>query len=211
MTNKLPVVGKRYKCIQRGLWWHKESLVCGVYQNKVWIDMCYGNNQDIISLEAFFRSHEELPEDKAETECSVGKKSNCKKCGREFLQHHRSDYYCSNYCRYMPKTETVRSVEMPTTGLSPKVKEAMEGLRKILIKENDSMFFTVNQSEYTAEVLRLSCHAFNDKAKILLNALDKQFGQKQEETEKKKQENTGCDIEDRASNVCCKAEYTKYA
>lgn len=71
MTNKLPVVGKTYKCTQRGLWWHKESLVCGVYQNKVWIDMCYGNNQEIISLEAFFRSHEEFPKDKAETKPTI--------------------------------------------------------------------------------------------------------------------------------------------
>lgn len=68
MTNKLPVVGKRYKTKGRGLWWHKESEVCGVYNGKVWIDMCYSdNNNKIMSLEQFYGSHEELPEDKAET------------------------------------------------------------------------------------------------------------------------------------------------
>ena len=177
MTNKLPVVGKIYK--------HQYCECCDIIvdsiqieESGIWINRMDSQTLtsfDKIEIKSFWNSYKELPEDKAETECSVGKKSNCKKCGREFLQHHRSDYYCSNYCCYMPETETVRSVEMPTTGLSLEVKEAMEELKKILIKENDSMFFTVHQSEHTTEVLRLTCHAFSDKAKTLLNALDKQF------------------------------------
>lgn len=129
MTNKLPVVGKRY----RHFYTKEEVRVRRIIS---YVDFESEPPHTPLELGWFNQNFEELPEDKAET-----------------------------------KPETQSHISQ----LSPEVKEAMEELKKILIKESDSMFFTVHQSEYTTEVLRLTCHAFNDKAKKLLNALDKQF------------------------------------
>ncbi len=144
MTNKLPVVGKRYKRIpsyedQKEIIYKVLRVGCNTFGSTHYLVEEEGDPESahFVLEYDFFELFEELPKDKAETKPTI----------KENLQ-----------------------VE-----LNPEVKEAMEGLRKILIKENDSMFFTVHQSEYTTEVLRLTCHAFNDKAIKLLNALDKQF------------------------------------
>ena len=61
------------------------------------IDWVFEDSSLDDKIDLLYKYISDITEDKIETECSVGKKFNCKRCGKEFLQRHRSDYYCSNY------------------------------------------------------------------------------------------------------------------
>lgn len=181
MTNKLPVVGKRYKPKNLNLrnFYKFEYETIAVTKKNIAVKIVRSDFKHLLEtvkvydINSIKNKLEELPEDKAET------KLNCGLCGGNgkltslTIPPAEVDCYKCNTkpCEVEIKPETQSHI----SELSPEVKEAMEELKKILIKESDSMFFTVHQSEYTTEVLRLTCHAFSDKAKKLLNALDKQF------------------------------------
>lgn len=176
MTNKLPVVGRRY------VWKHADSTIL--------IDKIHDDGEIVYKVgkgylssvegENFWDYFEELPEDKTD----LPKPSN--QINWEERKKDIEEYFSRKGITVTwekEKAETKPTIkENLQVGLSPEVKEAIEELKKILIKESDSMFFTVHQSEHTTEVLRLTCHAFSDKAKKLLNALDKQFNLPQENT-----------------------------
>lgn len=108
----MPVVGHRYKGKSRNSFQEILIKFVGskyiVYKiekdfttsNSIWVGGEYVQN-----LESFLDNYEELPdsnlhktEEVEVNESCVGKEADCKNCGNKFSQHHRGDYFCSNYC-----------------------------------------------------------------------------------------------------------------
>lgn len=171
MTNKLPVVGKRYRNIIS----KSECLLVFISKEQKQCVIDLGREQGGLMIrwfDTFADDFEELPEDKAILP-EPSNQINWEERKKDIEEYFSRKVITVTWGKEAETKPTIK--ENLQVELNPEVKEAMEELKKILIKESNSMFFTVHQSEHTTEILRLTCHAFSDKAKTLLNALDKQF------------------------------------
>lgn len=199
MTNKLPVVGKRYKPIKPATksFCNEEIIVTFVDATITHYKVPKYNFEGKTPTDTFFYIFEELPEDKAEAE----KKSDgqittitCEKCGKSKEDNRNSIPWYDLKCRFCAETEikptvTLQVADDPSRGfnsetwssietkpetqsleLSPEVKEAMEKL-----KQEQSRVLPTS-GYYNSGVRWHSCYNdLRDKAEKLLNALDKQF------------------------------------
>lgn len=185
MTNKLPVVGKRYRDIASN-----DKYLCvsifGEYKNFVVLNRDENKRtpwtKELVYLPDFFEFFEELPEDRAETKqsqrCECGYKIST---GGMFLGSCNSTP-CSRKLNTEPRNAKIVGFDDSSKGgepfyitkddLSPEVKKAIEFLRL-----ETNLFEKVGEvlDERLINTLKLHHKHLAIASKNLLNALDEQF------------------------------------
>lgn len=192
MTNKLPVVGKRYKPKYKATFdwaeFYKFSLINGGKQIfcdlKQFLNKGESNGYVSCPLSDFWDGFEELPEDKVEIE---PKNSQTVK---ERLDQCISDCSASSVIIRELQGEIQylsRKLQNHISELSPEAKEAMEKLNIEIVQNQES----------SIRSWREQCIFVTDTARNLLKALNKQFN-KESLAHQDKQENTNSGLSEQA-------------